>query len=126
MTSTTIAAVRAAERQRCAAMLANDVEALDGLLASDLQFSHATGAVDDKAAYMAKLRAGRITYALIAWREVKVKLLGGDAALMTGRMLSSVRVEAVEKRLDNRVMCVWTHQDGSWRLAAFQSTPLKT
>ena len=117
--------VLAAEQARCAAMLAGDLSALDALLDARLHFSHATGAVDDKAAYMAKMAAGRIDYVAIDWSEERVIALADDAALLTGRMISTVRVEGVEKLLDNRVMSAWALTDGTWRVVAFQSTPLK-
>ena len=112
------------ERQRCDAMIAGDLAALDASLAAELQFHHATGAVDDKAAFLAKMAAGRIVYAGLAWTEERVSALGPDSALLTGRMTTDVRVEGVEKRLNNRVMTVWTRQGGNWRLLAFQSTPI--
>lgn len=122
-------AIAAAEQRRCAAMLANDAAALDALLDPRLSFSHATGQVDDKAAYMAKMAAGRIDYLSIDWSEDHVTPLGEDAALLTGRMTNVVRVEGVEKRLDNRVMSVWARGSEApgapWRMLAFQSTPLK-
>lgn len=111
-----------AEAARCAAMLSGDVAALDALIDPDLQFSHATGAVDDKDQYLSKLAAGRIDYLSIAWSDQGLTDLG-DAGLLTGRMTSRVRVEGVEKTLDNRVLAVWRWRD-SWRLLAFQSTPL--
>ena len=116
------AAVIEAERRRCSAMLENDARVLDALIDPRLHFSHATGVVDDKAAYLAKVAAGRIVYLAIEWSEQKVILLD-RVALLTGRMTSQVRVESAEKRLDNRVLAVWTYE-GSWRLIAFQSTPL--
>lgn len=117
-------AVRAAEKRRCDAMLANDSQALAALLDSRLHFAHATGAVDGKDAYLAKMAAGRIQYVGIAWAEEQVMLLAPDAALLTGRMTTDVRVEGIDKQLDNRVMTVWSRTDGAWRLIAFQSTPL--
>ena len=115
-------AVIEAEKRRCEAMLASDIPQLEALLDPRLHFSHATGAIDDKAAYLAKVAAGRITYRSIEWSEQKVIGLG-LVALLTGRMISLVRVQDTEKRLDNRVLAVWSY-DGSWRLIAFQSTPL--
>jgi hypothetical protein len=115
-------AVLASEARRCDAMLAGDTKVLDALIDPRLHFSHATGAVDDKTAYLAKIVAGRISYVSIDWSEQKVTALN-DAALLTGRMSSLVRVEGVEKRLENRVLAVWGW-DGTWRLIAFQSTPL--
>ena len=70
------------------------------------------------------MAAGRIVYTAIAWSEERVTSLGPDHALLTGRMTTDVRVEGVEKRLNNRVMTVWTQQAGDWRLLAFQSTPI--
>lgn len=117
-------AVLAAEKRRCDAMLASDDAVLEALLDPRLHFSHATGAVDDKAAYLAKMAAGRIQYVGIGWDEEKVTALAPDAAMLTGRMTTDVRVEGVDKRLDNRVITVWALGGGAWRLVAFQSTPL--
>jgi len=117
-------AVVAAEQRRCAAMLANDHGALDAVLDPRLTFHHSNGAVDDKPAFKAKMAAGRIAYVSIDWSEDKVIALAGDAALLAGRMLTVVRVEGVEKRLDNRVLEGWAKTDGVWRLVAFQSTPI--
>jgi hypothetical protein len=39
-------------------------------------------------------------------------------------MTTDVRVEGVDKRLDNRVITVWSKTGNEWRLIAFQSTPL--
>jgi ketosteroid isomerase-like protein len=117
-------AIRAAEHNRCAAMLTNDNVALDAVLDARLQFHHATGAVDDKPAYLAKMAAGRIAYLGIAWSEERVIGLAEGAAMLTGRMTTDVRVDGVEKQLNNRVMTVWCKTDRDWRMIAFQSTPL--
>ena len=124
MTEELAQSILASERQRCDAMIAGDLAALDASLATELQFHHATGTVDDKAAFLAKMAAGRIVYTAIACSEERVTSLGPDHALLTGRMTTDVRVEGVEKRLNNRVMTVWTQQAGDWRLLAFQSTPI--
>ena len=116
--------LRSAEQQRCAAMIAGDVTALGDLLDARLQFHHATGAVDDKPAYLAKMAAGRIQYVTIDWSEERVTMLGPDAAMLTGRMATAVRVEGDAKRLDNRVLTVWSRSGGVWRMLAFQSTPI--
>ncbi|GLR68238.1 hypothetical protein GCM10010909_29190 [Acidocella aquatica] len=118
-------AVLAAEKRRCAAMLSNDAGALEALIDPRLSFSHATGQVDDKPAYLAKMAAGRITYLTIDWRDEQVVILASGVALLTGQMTSNVTVEGIAKWLDNRVLTVWTETDGAWRLTAFQPTPLK-
>ena len=117
-------AIKTAEQARCAAMLANDNAALSTLLDPRLQFHHATGAVDDKGAYMTKMAAGRIEYVGIGWAEEKVITLGDTAAVLTGRMNTDVRVEGVDKALINRVTAVWSLNDGAWQMLVFQSTPM--
>lgn len=116
--------IKAAEKERCAAMLANDNAALADLLDPRLQFHHATGAVDDKDGYMAKMAAGRIKYVGISWSEEKIIALADNAAVLTGRMNTDVRVEGVDKALANRVTTVWSLNDGAWQMAVFQSTPM--
>ena len=118
------AAILAAEQRRCEAMLSGDGAALARLLDPGLHFGHATGAVDDRDAYLAKMAAGRIRYVGIAWAEEQITVLAADAAMLTGRMTTDVRVEGVEKRLDNRVITIWSRAEGEWRLLAFQSTPI--
>jgi hypothetical protein len=117
-------AIKAAEQRRCAAMLANDNVALAALLDPRLQFHHATGAVDDKDAYLAKMAAGRIQYVGIGWSEENVITLANNAAVLTGRMNTDVRVEGVDKALINRVTTVWSLNGGSWQMVVFQSTPM--
>ena len=116
--------LKAAEASRCAAMLAKDNALLDRLLDSRLRFHHATGAVDDKQAYLTKMAAGRIEYVGIDWSEECAIGLAEDAAVLTGRMLTRVRVEGTEKALDNRVTTVWSRNAGSWQMVTFQSTPI--
>lgn len=124
MTDNLETALKAAEQRRCTAMLAADNSALAAMLDSRLQFHHATGAVDDKHAYLAKMAAGRIQYTAIRWSEECVIGLAIDAAILTGRMDTDVRVEGVDKALKNRVITVWSRNDGAWQMVAFQSTPL--
>ena len=118
------AAVLAAENRRCQAMLANDNAALAELLDSRLYFSHATGAVDDRGSYLAKMATGRIRYVDVLWAEQQVTLLGPHAAMLTGRMTTDVEVEGVAKRLNNRVITLWSNSAEGWLLLAFQSTPI--
>jgi hypothetical protein len=117
-------AIRLVEQQRCAAMLAHDLTALDELLDPDLQFHHATGQTDAKPGYLAKVAAGRIRYVAIRWMDDRVTSLGADAAMLTGRMVTDVVVDGIDKRLDNRVIAVWRRPEGGWQMVGFQSTPL--
>ena len=118
--------VLAAEQARCAAMLANDGNALAALLDDRLSFHHSSGAVDDKPAYLAKMAAGTISYVSIDWSESKLTALTPGTALLTGRMDTVVNVAGERKDLANRVLEAWARSDdAAWRMVAFQSTLLK-
>jgi ketosteroid isomerase-like protein len=110
------------ERRRCAAMLTNDPAALEPFLDPRLHFSHATGIVDDKAGVLDNIAAGRVVYHSVEQSEQKVISLG-DTAILTARVTTGVRVNGVEKELQNRVISVWV-KSGDWRMIAYQSTPL--
>ena len=117
--------ITAQEQRRCAAMCNADLNELSALLDAELYFSHANGAVDDRSVYFQKMEQGRIVYRSINWSEQAVSVLPGErAAFLTGRMITEVSVNGVEKRLDNRVISIWVEAAGQWRLRAFQSTPL--
>ena len=56
------------EDLRFAAMTANDMGALDRLIADDLRFVHSNGTVEDKAEFLRKLQAGERRY--LAYRAL--------------------------------------------------------
>ena len=124
MSETISSAVRAAEKRRCAAMIANDPAGLDAILDPRLHFAHANGGVDGKDVYLTKMASGRIVYRAIRWSEEAVTELADGVAMLTGRMDTDVLVDETEKSLKNRVISVWGQTAGGWRLVAFQSTPL--
>ena len=45
----------------------------------------------------------------------------GEAAIMTGRMLSVALVAGAESRTDLRFTSVWIFRDARWQMAAWQS-----
>ncbi len=58
----TAAEILRLEDLRFEAMTANDLGALDRLIADDLRFVHSNGTVEDKAEFLRKLRAGERRY----------------------------------------------------------------
>jgi hypothetical protein len=103
---------------------AHDNDALDAIVDPRLHFAHATGAVDDKLA-LSRQDGGR------PYRMCRDQLVGRSSAAIvrrcgyaTGEMTIDVKVEVVAKRLNNRVIMIWSQADGAWRVVVFQSTPL--
>lgn len=115
--------VLAREAQRCRALLAADVDALDGLLSERLVFAHATAKYEDKASLLQKMGAGTIVYKTLDVTEQRVIDLG-DSALLLSRLTADVLVGGQARSIDNMTLSVWTREDGQWRLVAYQPTAI--
>jgi len=117
-------AVRAADARRIAATLARNTVALGAELSDDLRYTNADGRVQTKPEYLAAVADSDARYLSVEPREVSLQSLGADGVAMTGR--SHVVVESGGRRLQFalRFLAAWRHEDGRWRLAAYQSTPL--
>jgi ketosteroid isomerase-like protein len=115
--------IRAAEDRRYAAMVAADVDTLAGLLSDAVVYTHSSGSRDDKPTLLSKISGGSLVYVQVQHPVAQVIVLG-DAVLVIGEMHADIVVGGQPKRLDNTTLAVWAAQDGEWRLAAFQPTPL--
>lgn len=107
------------------AILAKDTAALDKMLAEDLVYGHATGIVDTKATYIAKVKSGKQLYQTLEQKKVRVNLYG-DAALTHSWMhVTGINQDG---KFDDKVMLIhfWVKQNGTWRLAGHQTTKVAT
>jgi ketosteroid isomerase-like protein len=110
------------EQRRCAAISAGDIEALKSLLSDDYVHVHMTAAVDDRAGH---LRAVAKRPRTTSRGEIHVRIYG-DLAVLTGELINLMPVPGQEPRAVH-AYChqVALRQDGSWRFASFQVTPLR-
>ena len=115
-----IAEIEALENRRYAAMLAGDIAALEDLLHSELVYSHSTGGMDTKEIYLAALRDRVTVYKRVDRNDQTVRVKDD-----IGLVFNHVQIEAehcgADLHLDNRMLAVWTREDGVWRLLAIQS-----
>lgn len=111
----------ALDKQWSDAIVSSDTAALDRLLAGDLVYAHATGVIDTKTSYIAKIKARRQVYKSFEQRNPIVNIYK-DAAVT----FSHVRVTGANQAgaFDDRIMLihVWVKQNHAWRLAAHQTT----
>ena len=116
-------AVRNAEKQWAAAVVAGDFGSVDRLLSNSLIYAHSTGVVETKAEYLGKLRSGTQKYAGIEHQSLTVKMHGQAAVAH-----SKVRMRGTNAQgpFDNLLMMLhlWVKEGGQWRLAAHQTTRL--
>jgi ketosteroid isomerase-like protein len=116
--------VLALEEQRCAATTQRDVAALERLLAEDLIYTHSSGRVETKAAFLESIRAGNPRYHRIERSDVVVRIYHDVVAVVTGVARFTVTLNGQDKVSFARFTNVWTRADaGQWRFSAWQATP---
>jgi ketosteroid isomerase-like protein len=112
----------ALDEARRAAMIAEDFQALDRLLADDLIHVHAAGNADTKAQYL-KMIADFCGFVKIERGPMTVRFYG-DTAVMTGPMTHTVRIKptgAVRTMMAFGTQ-VWAPYGESWRQVLYQAT----
>lgn len=114
-------ALNQADDERCKAMLAGDLEALDRLLADELVYTHSSASVDNKSQYIEALRNRKTKYVAIERSNIRSSFYG-DIALMHGQARIEVIVNGTHKNLNNLFQTVWINRDGRWQLLAWAST----
>jgi len=126
-TDATTAVLVDLERRRCEAMIAADRDALKELLHPDLLHVHAKGQLDSFDTYIATGGFSARYVKVERFDDLRVRVIGPVAALMTGRqLLEVVRYGTGERvRIDSQVMQVWKREAGRWQQLAFQTTPME-
>lgn len=111
----------ALDKQWSDAIVKSDTAALEKLLAPGLVYAHATGIIDTKTSYIAKIKERRQVYKSFEQRNPIVNIYT-DAAVT----FSHVRVTGTNQAgpFDDRIMLIhfWVKQNNAWRLAAHQTT----
>ena len=106
---------------RFRAMIDADAAALDRVLADDLVYTHTTGRVDTKPAFIDALVSETLSYDAITTRDTVVRFYG-DAAVVTGAADFDVSGGGQQFSFPLRYTSVYEWSDGSWRLVSWQST----
>lgn len=106
-----------------AALTAASTDRLAGLLAADLVYIHSTGAVHDRASYLAFVAGGP------SFLSVKIEDAGirrrHDLAIVSGllRMVLEGPAPAPRREVCSLITQVWQREDDrAWRLARAQAT----
>ena len=120
MSANDAALLASLEDERYAAMLAADTEKLAALLHDDLCYMHSTGGSDTKASYITGLREKTFVYKKIA-RDDQTVCVHGDLGMVFNHMQADVEIRGTLRHLDNRLLAVWARDDGTWRLIGLQS-----
>jgi hypothetical protein len=111
------------ERRRFAAMVAQDIAALEPLLAEDLTYAHSNGEFENKAQFLETIRGGRLRYEAIDVQELNVRQYD-EVAIVTGRIVVQAKAGDQPVKLNVRYTDAYVNRDGRWQLVAWQSTRL--
>jgi len=117
--------VEQAETRLYAAMMHDDYEALDALLAPDVTYVHSNGVAEDKETYLRGVRGGLYEYERIEIQQGHTRLFG-TVAIMTGQIHMWVGNRGQSKPLVRLLSTlVWTREFGEgWRLLRRHATRL--
>jgi ketosteroid isomerase-like protein len=118
-------AVTALERARFAALQANDLPALETMLAPDLRYCHSTGVCETRAEFLAALRSGQMRYRRIEVLALEPRAVG-DAVLIHGRLDLEAEMRGNAVAMQLVYTDLYTLREGRWQLIAWQSTRAPT
>lgn len=124
MESTIILALEQAERERCAALMDGDTDALATMLTQDLVHIHLTGKIDDKAGYLAGVR-GKYQFRNVERGPLNIRIWG-DSAVMVGPLKQQIVVIENGAVHDIRAVTTqtWHRIDGRWQQGTCHNAPL--
>jgi ketosteroid isomerase-like protein len=115
--------IRQRESRRFEALLRGDTASLEEIMADDAIYTHATGVVETKAEYLAKMKSGEVRYETFAPEELRVRVYG-TAAVLNGIARVTAHVGGEVRNLRLLFTDVYVKQGDRWRMVAWQSTRL--
>ena len=115
--------IRALEKEWSQAVIAGNIAKVDALLGKDLIYGHASGIVESKDQYMAKLRGGAQRYEEIEYHDTTAKMYG-DTAVVHGHVRMAGKTKGEPFNNEVMMLHVWVKRDGRWQLAAHQTAQM--
>jgi hypothetical protein len=115
----------AAEQARRDAITNDYPDALEAGMTDIFHYAHINGMVEDKAAFLTRIRAGVVKTHANRASDVRVQFRPGYA-LMTGRSRIEYEWTTHENKgvTETLFLAVWEKQGDDWKISAYASTPL--
>ncbi len=119
-----LTAVTAADDARVVAFTKADAAALKEILSEDLSYSHSSGVLDSKAAFLEMIGSRKTTYQLYEYQDRKFTFPAPGIALMTGK--THIKALTATGEMDSVLsfLAVWHEEGGKWKFLAWQSARL--
>jgi ketosteroid isomerase-like protein len=118
-------AVRQAEQDWSAAVVAMDIPRLEQLYADDLIYGHSSGVVDTKTIYLEKLKSGAQHYTTIDREPMQVHVYGDSAVTFSKVRMTGTNASGP---FDNSLMLLhaWVKIGEQWRMVAHQTAQIES
>ena len=118
-----IAAVTAADDERCAATKAGDRARLAASYSDDLYYAHSSGKIDNKVSQLEGVLNGSNVYENFDYKDRTFTPAGLGIVLMKGRVLVHMKNKTSGQKTMNDInyLAVWREENGKWRFLAWQS-----
>jgi hypothetical protein len=114
------------QQHRFERAMAQDVEALERIMADEIRYCHTSGAVDTKASYLETVRTGGIKWLEIHPRGMEARV-HGDVGVIAGEITQTITVGGGEEPIEMhiRTIDVYLKRDGRWQMIEFQASRMR-
>jgi uncharacterized protein (TIGR02246 family) len=113
--------LRSREQQRVAYLVAGDFDRLAEMISPTLTYTHSNAAVESKEQFLSSLRGGQVVYRSLNHRDVEVRFVRPDVAILNGLSDVVVAVAGEEQTVPLRFTIVYVEQQGEWLFEAWHS-----
>ncbi|KJC36543.1 hypothetical protein UB31_09210 [Bradyrhizobium sp. LTSP849] len=105
------------------AQIAADPKALGALCADDLSYSHSSGFLEDKAAFVANATDGKTQFLSIAYKDPTIKIIG-PAAIVRFHWTAEMMADGKKVANSLHILMNWLKQGDEWKLLSRSATKL--
>jgi hypothetical protein len=116
--------IHAADAKRRSAMVSGDKAQLEAIFSDRLRWTHSSGKLEDRDAFIASITSGAVQYLTLDVPDMEVMPLGGGW-LCVGELSGRAVRDGVEKSLQGRFLSAWAEENGTLKMVAWQTTPMK-
>jgi Domain of unknown function (DUF4440) len=102
------------------AMIDGNAEQLKELSASELNYGHSGGHVENQAEFIEKIVSGRSDFVTIELKDQQIQIIK-DIAIVRHTLIGTTSNQGKPSAVDIGVMLVWKKQRGEWKLLARQA-----
>ena len=107
-----------------AAQVAADPEALAGLCAAELSYSHSDARVEDKATFIANATNRKTRFLSLAYQDPKIRVVGPAAIVRFTWVSENEAADGKKGGTKLQILMNWQKQGAEWKLLSRAATKL--